>query len=223
VPAGSGGMSFALWSLAGSAASTLIVFFVHRRLPGPGPQGRLGIADGITIARLVLIAPTVWLVAHRLYAPAALCYCALIVTDIADGIVARKRRETSIFGVIMDPTADILSTYAVFTTFMIDGLVPVWLQVLLTFRYLMLCGGSLFLARVVGPIEFRSTLPGKIVGVVQAAGVLWILGAAALGRVPTPASGPLFAFLALGFVSIVVSQALIGYRHVRRARTRARG
>jgi hypothetical protein len=87
----------------------------------------------------------------------------------------------------------------------------------------MLSVGSLLLMRFSGPIEFRSTVPGKIVGVVQAGGILWILLAARAGREPDAADGPLFAFLGLGFVAIVVSQAIIGYRYIRRAPPRAKG
>lgn len=183
----------------------------------------LGAANWITLARLVLIAPTVWLLATERYFAAALCYGILVLTDVADGIVARARHETSYFGVIMDPLADILSTFAVFTVFVIDGFVPWWLYAILCVRYLMLGVGSAIISRRAGPIEFRATVPGKVVGVVQAACALWIMLAAARGDAHTPANGPLFAFLSLGFLSIVVSQAIIGYRHIRRASARARG
>jgi CDP-diacylglycerol--glycerol-3-phosphate 3-phosphatidyltransferase len=148
---------------------------------------------------------------------------ALIITDVADGMVARRRHETSAFGVFMDPLADILSTFAVFTVFVVDGLIPRWLYLILLVRYLMLGVGSLVLTRTSGPIDFHSTVPGKIVGVIQAAIALWIMAWAARGAPATPGDGPLFAFLALGFVSIVVSQTVIGYRHVRRAPPRVRG
>lgn len=206
------------WGVGGVLASALLVRLVQR-LRGRAP---LTIADRITILRLVLIAPTIWCLVRHYYIAAALCYLALITTDVADGIVARRRGETGAFGVFMDPLADILSTFAVFTVFVADGFIPAWLYVLLLVRYLMLGVGSLILTRASGPIDFHSTVPGKIVGVVQASVALWIMVRAARG-VATPAGGPLFAFLAVGFVSIVVSQTVLGYRHVRRAPPRARG
>jgi phosphatidylglycerophosphate synthase len=208
------------WTLAGLALTVFLVGGVRR---GRGARGEpLRIADRITILRLVLIAPTTWCLVRHHYLAAALCYLALIITDVADGIVARRRGETSAFGVFMDPLADILSTFAVFTVFVVDGLIPVWLYGLLLVRYLMLGVGSLILTRASGPIDFHSTVPGKIVGVVQGSVALWIMAWAARG-VATPAGGPLFAFLAVGFVSIVVSQTVLGYRHVRRAPPRTRG
>jgi len=209
------------WSLGGLALTVLLVWGVRC---GRGARGEpLRLADRITIARLLLIAPTVWLFATHHFVAAIVCYVVLGLTDVADGIVARHRRETSEFGMFLDPIADILSTTALFTVFVFGGLIPRWLYGLLLLRYVPLALGSFILTRTTGPVDFRSTLPGKIVGVMQGAAALWIMLWAARGVRPAPGSGPLFAFLAAGFVSIVVSQTVIGYRHVRRAPRRARG
>jgi cardiolipin synthase len=215
------------WCLVGSAATAAISGAGAGLLGGGGGSafrdGRVGVANALTIVRFALIAPTAWLLHSARYAEAVGLYGLLVATDVADGVVARRRREQSPFGVVMDPLADIASTFAVFTFLVIDNLVPLWLYLLLASRYAMLLVGSLVLSLAAGPIEFHATGPGKVVGVVQAAGAAWIMVAAAGGPVPAPADGPLFAFLGLGFASIVVSQAVIGWRHVRRAMPRRRG
>jgi cardiolipin synthase (CMP-forming) len=183
---------------------------------------RFGIANSISLLRLVLIVPVVILLMRERFVAAALAYTVLILTDVVDGPIARARGETGQFGAVLDPVADIVSTFAVFTVFVIHGLIPVWLYVLLGVRYATLGIGSLALWRSTGPIEFRATVPGKIVGVVQAAGALYIILAAS-GRVSAGAGGPLFAFLGVGFVAIVVSQAVVGYRLFQRGSPRARG
>jgi len=210
-----------IWTALGFAVTLILVWMVKR---GRGARGaRIRAADWLTIARLALIAPTVWLLAHHHFIAAAICYTVLGTTDIIDGMVARARRETSSFGMFLDPLADILSTSAVYTVFVLDGLIPRWLFALMLLRYVPLAVAALVLTRTTGPVDFSSTIPGKIVGVVQGAAALWIMAWAARGVRPIPGGGPLFAFLALGFVSIVVSQTVIGYRHVRRAPRRARG
>jgi len=214
-----GALEFLAWGVGGVLATAIVVGLVRR-----GHESRrLTIADRITVTRLALVTPTTWLLIRHHVTAALLCYLVLVVTDVVDGIVARGRREASSFGTFLDPLADILSTFAVFTVFVIDGLVPRWLYLLLLVRYVPLTVASVILTRRYGPVDFRSTLPGKIVGVVQAAVALWIMYWASRGVRNAPGDGPLFAFLAVGFVSIVVSQALIGYRHVRRAHRRARG
>jgi cardiolipin synthase len=209
-----------VWTGIGLLLSAALVRSVWR---WRGEGRPLGVADWLTAARLALIAPTAWLLGRGDYVPAAVCYCVLLATDVADGVIARRRAETSHFGTFLDPLADVLSTFAVFTALAAHGLLPAWLYLLLVIRYLMLGVGSMVLSRRSAPMEFHATIPGKIVGVIQASVVLWVLRAAAAGRDRPPGDGPLFAFLGLGFVSIVVSQAIIGYRHIRRAGPRARG
>jgi cardiolipin synthase len=208
-------------SLAGLALTLVLIWGVKR---GRGARDeRLRLADRITALRLLFVAPTVCLLAQHHFIAAAVLYFLLGITDVVDGMIARARHETSAFGTFLDPLADILSTAAVFTVFLVDGLIPRWLYALLLLRYIPLAVGSFFLTRARGAVDFSSTVPGKIVGVVQASTALWVMVSAARGVRPAPGSGPLFAFLAAGFVSIVVSQTVIGYRHVRRAPRRARG
>lgn len=212
---------FFIWTASGLAFTIALVWLVKR---GRGASHeRMRPADWFTFARLVLIAPTVWLLAQHHFIAAAILYCLLGLTDVIDGMVARARRETSAFGMLLDPLADILSTSAVYTVFTLDGLIPRWLFALMLLRYVPLAIASLVLTRTAGPVDFSSTIPGKIVGLVQGSAALWIMAWAARGVRPVPGDGALFAFLAIGFVSIVVSQTVIGYRHVRRAPRRARG
>jgi phosphatidylglycerophosphate synthase len=215
----SSALALCFWGLGGVVATALLVYWVHR---ARGAK-TLRIADWFTIARLVLITPTAWLLATHHFIAAAVCYFVLGLTDVIDGSVARARRETSPFGMFLDPLADILSMTAVYTVFVLDGLIPRWLYALMLLRYVPLAVASFVLTRTSGPVDFRSTIPGKIVGLLQGGAALWIMVWAARGVRPIPGGGSLFAFLAVGFVSIVVSQTVIGYRHVRRAPRRARG
>ena len=197
-----------------------LVVWVTQARRAAGGAARLGAANRITVVRFLLIAPTAWLLFHDRFHAAAVCYGLLLASDVADGVVARRLRDASAVGVFLDPLADVLSTLAVFTAFVTHSLIPVWLYALLVARYAMLAFGSLILTRISGPIEYHATVPGKIVGVVQAGGALWIMLWAGRGDGAVPGDGPLFAFLAFGFLSIVVSQTVIGYRHVRRASRR---
>jgi hypothetical protein len=86
----------------------------------------------------------------------------------------------------------------------------------------MLIAGSFVLYLATGPIRFRSTLPGKVVGLVQGTGIVVITVCAMSGRAWLDTVGRVaFPVLGAAFASIVVSQALIGLRHIRSAaRTR---
>ena len=184
------------------------------------PDGRnvdaFGLANYLTLARFYLIAPVVVLLLQGHLRPALGTYLVLGLTDIADGIVARRRGEQTEFGVVMDPLADVFATAGVFAALYARGLVPSWLFALLMVRYTMLILGSFLFFLVVGPIRFRATIPGKVVGALQAGGISAIVLALVAGPGHLERLGTwLFPFLGLCFASIVVSQAIFAVRERR--------
>jgi cardiolipin synthase len=220
-----GALTMAASTLAGGGLAAALVV-VGARWLAPGPDGErrrgilpaLGLANLLTLFRVVLIAPVVVLLIEGEHHAALAVYALLVFTDVADGVVARARREQGEFGVFMDPVADIASTYAVFTVFVVDKLVPEWLYLILTVRYVMLGAGSLGFYLATGPLEFRATVPGKVVGVIQALGAGVLMASAGGVGLSAAAREVLFASLGLGFASIVVSQAVLGWTRLRRAR-----
>lgn len=216
--------NFVVPTLLGGVASAVLAVGMKRTfrrvadIDGrPGDSlGRLGLPNGLTVLRFVLIAPTAWLLAHERYPEALVVYALLLMTDVADGVVARRRGLESEFGVVADPLADIASTFAVFTVLFAQGLCPGWVYAILIIRYATLFVGSLLIRLLTAPFTFKATVPGKIVGVVQAAGACLIVAGAMAGGLGPRTERVLFAFLGIGFASIVASQAVIGWRLFRR-------
>ena len=56
------------------------------------------------------------------------------ISDFLDGMVARKRGETSDFGKIFDPFADTLTQITYFFCFVIDGILPAFLFLAVLYR-----------------------------------------------------------------------------------------
>jgi cardiolipin synthase len=221
LPAAGGRVALVAWTVSAALLVTAWASLYVRLLEGAPPAG-VGLPNYLTLLRFYLIAPVAFLLVDARYPAALAVYVALGATDVADGIVARRRGPVTSFGVVMDPLADVLSNAAVFAALTAAGVVPVWLLVILLVRYLMLIAGSFLFFLLVGPIEFRATLPGKIVGVLQAIGVSAIVVALALDPgVVAPMGRVLYPFLGLCFASIVVSQAVIGVRQRRRLREQA--
>jgi CDP-diacylglycerol--glycerol-3-phosphate 3-phosphatidyltransferase len=63
-----------------------------------------------------------------------LIYIVSEVTDLLDGMAARKLNETSDFGKLFDPFADTLMQLTCFLCFVIDGIFPVILFLLVIYR-----------------------------------------------------------------------------------------
>jgi len=56
------------------------------------------------------------------------------LTDMFDGMVARKRNQTSDFGKLFDPFADTLMQITCFLCFVLDGIFPAFLYLLVLYR-----------------------------------------------------------------------------------------
>jgi len=83
------------------------------------------------------------------------------ITDLLDGMAARKRNEVSDFGKLLDPFADTLTQITCFLCFVIDGIFPAILFLLVVYREffilfirnLMLKNGITMGARMGGKIK----------------------------------------------------------------------
>ena len=61
-------------------------------------------------------------------------------TDVMDGYIARKRREITTLGILLDPIADKLLISAAFVSLVQMGLVPAWMVVIIIGREFIVVG-----------------------------------------------------------------------------------
>lgn len=135
---------------------------------------------------------------------------AACLTDALDGYLARKLRQTTPFGSLIDPLADkllILSTFVVlcFAPHLpLEAHIPAWVAVPVLTRDIVLLTGSVIVFMATGDLRAKPTLAGKATTVVQ---MLTLL--ACLTRLPIQARMPLF-------VLTVVLTLISGWHYVRR-------
>jgi hypothetical protein len=76
--------------------------------------------------------------------------------------------------------------------------------------------GSFLLFLIAGPIRFKATIPGKVVGVVQGSAVtVVIVGVLSRADWLARIEPVLFPLLGVAFASVIISQLVIGLRHLR--------
>ena len=175
------------------------------------PLDALGWPSAITLSRVALVPAFLVFMHERHHLLGFGVFVLAIVSDILDGWVARRYRQETLFGGILDPLADILCSFWLFAGMMLGGLVPPAIAVLATFKMLMLLVGGAWLHLTLGPVEIRSTIPGKLTGSVLTALVTARLAFAAfdagglaerLGPLVLDAIGILLAFsIVTGYVS----------------------
>jgi len=103
---------------------------------GPGPILRQ-LPNILTVLRLVLAAVFVWLMSYEGIVTSYLAlatFGAASLTDLFDGILARRWKVTSRFGIFMDPLADKVLVLSALLVFVWQNLVPVWLVLIIWAR-----------------------------------------------------------------------------------------
>jgi cardiolipin synthase (CMP-forming) len=116
----------------------------------------------LTLLRLVLIIPVVYLCLTENYLFALIVFAIAAASDGLDGFIARKYNLQSRFGTIADPIADKLLGFAVSLVFTIKGHCPIWLFVLMISRDVIIIGGGLLYQYLWGAFIVKPLLLSKI-------------------------------------------------------------
>ncbi len=118
------------------------------------------LANWLTVLRLAAIGPAVYFTLHGPLFWGFTFFCCGFATDLLDGYLARARREVTVTGKILDPLADKLLFFGVFTSFAARGEIPWWALVGYIIPQLGLGIGALHL--YLTRREIRSAeIPGK--------------------------------------------------------------
>ncbi len=82
-------------------------------------------------------------------------------TDAYDGYVARKYREETSLGKFLDPLADKVLMSAAFISFVIMGLIPLWMVILVILRDFMVTGIRILMSAKDSSMTTRSSAKAK--------------------------------------------------------------
>lgn len=157
--------------------------------------------NALTLLRIAMIAPLVWLLASGEYLLTLMLFAVAAVTDAADGLLAKHFGWTSELGKVLDPLADKLLLVVVFITLSVLALAPVWLTVLVVGRDVVIGVGALVYKTLYGPLGGHPTSVSKFNTLCQILFVLAVIGAAATPVVP--------GFLVLGLGALVTMTTFI--------------
>lgn len=129
----------------------------------------------ITVARIVLVVPTAWLLWKTHYVEALALASVAGASDALDGWLARRYDAVSHFGAALDPVADKLLIASTFVIFAAQGHLPLWLAVIVLGRDVVILTGAAVYRLLFGHIEFAPTYLSKANTAVQIATALLLL------------------------------------------------
>jgi len=132
----------------------------------------MGLANWLTVLRILLIPVFVTLLVYRRPGWALTVFALAAFTDLLDGWVARRRGMASRLGAFLDPIADKLLLTASFVTLTYLRALPFWIAAVVISRDVILVVGAL-LVHIVGiRIDPRPTRAGKAATFFQVVTVL---------------------------------------------------
>jgi cardiolipin synthase (CMP-forming) len=175
---------------------------VRRQAPDIVKRWLRQIPNIITALRILLVIPIALSLLHgRLIATMAL-FGAAIVSDGADGFLAKRFGWQSDVGSVLDPAADKLLLATVFVVLAVLHLVPAWLMAAAVARDLIIVSGAIVYRVFFGPIEIRASALSKLNTLCQA---LYILAVVARAQFVLPARWVVIMLGAVTFLTITVS------------------
>ena len=129
----------------------------------------------ITIARILLVVPTAWLLIESRYVEALVLMAVAGASDALDGWMARRFGWMSRFGAAMDPVADKLLVAVTFIVFTLQGHIPVWVAAIVLGRDAVIMTGAGAYRLFFEPIQFAPTFISKANTAMQIVALLMLL------------------------------------------------
>jgi cardiolipin synthase len=175
------------------------------------PLRRIGMANHLTLARIYLLPALVFLVWSRAWPEVVTLFLFVGLTDIADGILARRGSNTSKLGYVLDPLGDMMFNLSMATTLTLRDALPAWVGILALLRYSILLMGAAVLLLRHGELRVGPTRLGKLTGLVIGGSLLLVL--IHLAWVPglRQAAGIAQSILGIAFAIGVAQAAHIGW------------
>jgi cardiolipin synthase (CMP-forming) len=160
-----------LYSAAGTGASPV---------PAAGTGQRAGIAlsipNLITLGRILLVPIVVWAITSGAMWIAFILFVAAGVSDAVDGYLAKRFNMTTELGAYLDPLADKALIVSIYLTLGINGIIPIWLVIMVVSRDIMIVGAVMLSWLVGSPLEVKPLLVSKLNTVAQILFACVVLG-----------------------------------------------
>ncbi len=115
----------------------------------------------ISLMRVMFVMPAIFCIMAQLYFLVAAIFVAAVLTDLLDGIIARRTDSVTELGKIVDPLADKIFIGLVVITMAFYGLIPIWFIVIIIARDLIILAGGVWAKKKLG-VVLPSNYPGKI-------------------------------------------------------------
>ena len=116
----------------------------------------------ISIARILMVPPIVWLIWNKVYDSAFILMIIAGLSDGLDGFLARAFHWQSKLGAMLDPAADKLLLVSIFIVCGLKGFLPWWLVALVILRDVIIVIGTFVYQRATQDKDIRPLFISKV-------------------------------------------------------------
>ncbi len=134
----------------------------------------------LTSLRIVLVPFVIWRLAVMDMAGAFWLFAVAALTDLLDGNLARLLNQRTVLGAWLDPIADKLMLLSTLYMLAWDGVLPMYLALVVGIRDLVILAGAAAYRRLTGGLDVHPTISGKVATFVEFVLVALALANAAL-------------------------------------------
>lgn len=168
----------------------------------------MSVPNIITIARILLVPLTIWLIVTGRYGLAFWIFIVAGISDGVDGFIAKRFHLTTELGSYLDPLADKLLLVSIYLSLGLSDVVPAWLVILIVSRDVLIIGGVLLAWVIEKPVGLKPLALSKVntAGQIILAGcILAALGFNLVGE----------GFLAVGYYLVAALTIVSGAQYLR--------
>jgi len=153
----------------------------------------LNLPNLITLARLLSVPLTIWLILDERYGAAFWVFVGAGVSDALDGYIAKRFDRRTRLGALLDPAADKALLAGVYVTLGLAGQLPAWLVALVVLRDFVIVLGFFLMRATATPQQLGPLYISKVNTLVQIALVGFVLARLGLAVETGASTGLLIA------------------------------
>src|SRR6202048_1349075 len=144
----------------------------------------LNLPNLISLARLLMVPVTIWLIISGRYGVAFWVLVAAGISDALDGFIAQRFDPRTRLGGLLDPAADKAMLVSVYVTLGMAHQLWTWLVILVVFRDALIVGGFFFIQAGAVPKQYEPLYICNINTGMQITLVGFVLARLGLGAAP---------------------------------------
>ena len=127
----------------------------------------MNLANKISITRIILIPFFIAAIIYSRLGVALILFMVAVISDAADGFIARTLKQKTELGTILDPIADKLLLMSAYITLSIANLkelitIPPYVMIVVISRDVIIVLGSIMVYMIKGSLEVSPSIVGKI-------------------------------------------------------------